>query len=222
LNRAGAEGRAGAQPGEAMGWLDIFRRPRSPIADVAALSVFIDEQAAFLVQKGIYEYARARAGPFAKMLFAEQGFLDAIEQARWQAYPLGLAMIGELVEGVLRSHAGDDRRAVQESLAETALAVFDRYPVPAPIGEADWRLARDELGHRLAAVSLHPPKPAMDIPEQFAERYFALMPIHEKLRGRDFPTVRNYLRVTLCNIHEELSRRMNAPALVAGLRADAV
>jgi hypothetical protein len=62
----------------------------------------------------------------------------------------------------------------------------------------------------------------MDIPEQFAERYFALMPIHEKLRGRDFPTVRNYLRVTLCNIHEELSRRMNAPALVAGLRADAV
>jgi len=204
-----------------MGWLDIFRRRRSPIADAAALSVFIDEQAAFLVQKGIYEYARARAGHYAKVLFAEPGFLDAVERARWQAYPLGLAMVAELVEGVLRPHAGDDRQAVHESVAETALAVFDRYPVPPPIGEADWRLARDELGHRLAGVSLHPPKPAKDIPEQFAERYFSLMPIHEKLRGRDFPTVRNYLRVTLCNIHDELSRRMNAPVLIAGLRASA-
>ena len=40
------------------------------------------------------------------------------------------------------------------------------------------------------------------------------MPIHEKLRGRDFPTIRNYLRVTLCNIHDELTKRMDAPALV--------
>ena len=42
----------------------------------------------------------------------------------------------------------------------------------------------------------------MDIPEQFAESYFEMMPIHEKLRGRDFPTIRNYLRVTMVNIHE--------------------
>ena len=40
--------------------------------------------------------------------------------------------------------------------------------------------------------------------------------LHEKLRGRDFPTVRNYLRVTLCNIHDEFAKRMDAPAL-AGL-----
>ena len=40
-------------------------------------------------------------------------------------------------------------------------------------------------------------------PEQWAQTYFDLMPIHEKLRGRDFPTTRNYLRVTICNIHDE-------------------
>ena len=39
------------------------------------------------------------------------------------------------------------------------------------------------------------------------------MPIHEKLRGREFPTMRNYLRVTLCNIHDELTKRMDAQAL---------
>jgi hypothetical protein len=46
------------------------------------------------------------------------------------------------------------------------------------------------------------------------------MPIHEKLRARDFPTIRNYLKVTLCNIHDEFTRRMDGPALVAALRAE--
>ena len=35
------------------------------------------------------------------------------------------------------------------------------------------------------------------------------MPIHEKLRGRDLQTTRNYLRVSLCNIHDELVERMD-------------
>jgi hypothetical protein len=37
------------------------------------------------------------------------------------------------------------------------------------------------------------------------------------LRGRDFPTVRNYLRVTLCNIHDELDKRMDVLALAGVL-----
>ncbi len=40
-----------------------------------------------------------------------------------------------------------------------------------------------------------------------------MMPIHEKLRGRDFPTTRNYLRVTMVNIHEELTRRLDPVAV---------
>ena len=47
------------------------------------------------------------------------------------------------------------------------------------------------------------------------------MPIHEKLRGRDYPTTHNYLKVTLCNIHEEMTKRMdtNAVAVLFGARA---
>jgi hypothetical protein len=44
-----------------------------------------------------------------------------------------------------------------------------------------------------------------------------MMPIHEKLRGRDFQTTRNYLRVSLCNIHDELLDRIDAPVLTAAL-----
>src|SRR5436190_15992041 len=83
-----------------MGLIDLFRRkPR--ICDQDAVSQFIDENAAFLVQKGIYEYSRARAGHYAKVLFKEVPFREAVERSRWTAYPLGLAMVGELTEGVL-------------------------------------------------------------------------------------------------------------------------
>jgi hypothetical protein len=49
-----------------------------------------------------------------------------------------------------------------------------------------------------------------------------MMPIHEKLRGRDFPTTRNYLRVSLCNIHDELVERMDRAALERALTTGAV
>ncbi|MBL8585192.1 MAG: hypothetical protein JNM23_00535, partial [Bradyrhizobiaceae bacterium] len=45
--------------------------------------------------------------------------------------------------------------------------------------------------------------------------------IHEKLRGSDYPTIRNYLRVTMCNICDELKKRMDAQAVAALLHGHA-
>jgi hypothetical protein len=200
-----------------LGFFEFFRRP-PPIRDAESLADFIDQHSAFLVQKGIYEYARARAGHYAKVLFREQGFRDAVEHSRWSAYPLGLAMVGEVVEGILRPHAADRREQI-DALCALVLSVFDRYPVPEPLGETTWREARTELARRLQLVGLHPPKRAMDIPEPWAQTYFNLMPIFEKLRRPDYPTIRNYLRVTMCNIHDEFSKRMDAAALASALSA---
>jgi hypothetical protein len=196
-------------------------RPRPPIRDREALADFIDAQSAFIVQKGIYEYSRARAGHYAKVLFAEAGFAQSVEHARWKAYPLGLAMVGEMIEGVLASQAGTRRRTILDQLTLVVLSVFDRYPIPPSIGEAAWLEARRDLARRLDLVGGHAPKRVMDIPEPLAETYFVLMPIHEKLRGRDFDTTRNYLRVSLCNIHDELIARMERAALERALIAGA-
>jgi hypothetical protein len=201
-----------------LGFLGFFRA-RAPIRDAQDLADFVDQHAAFLVQKGIYEYSRARAGHYAKVLFAESGFQTAVDQSRWRAYPLGLAMVAELVEGVLRPHSAD-RNIQLNALSALVLAVFDRYPVPAALGEQAWSDARAELARRLQLIGLHAPKRAFDICEPWAETYFNLMPIHEKLRGRDYPTIRNYLRVTLCNIHDEFTKRLDAPAVAAALHAD--
>jgi hypothetical protein len=200
-----------------MGLLELFRRP-PPISDVSSLAEFIDRNAAFIAQKGIYEYSRARAGHYAKVLFREPEFQAAADNSRWRAYPLGLAMVSELVEGVLRPHA-EDRRAALDRLIAISLSVFDRYPTPAVLSTETWSQLRDELTHNLDLIGIHAVKAAKDIPIPFAEQYFQLMPIHEKLRASEFPTIRNYLRVTMCNIHEEFSKRIDAPALTQAVRA---
>jgi hypothetical protein len=103
-----------------MGFLDYFRRP-PPISDLDGLADFIDRQSAFLVQKGIYEFARARAGHYAKVLFSDPGFHEAAEIARWRAFPLGLAMVSEVVEGILRPYSGGRRTEEIGGLADVVL-----------------------------------------------------------------------------------------------------
>jgi len=195
-----------------MGLFDIFFRKPEPIHDSAALAEFVDGNAAFVTQKGLYEYSRVRAGHYAKVLLKEQTFQDAIEHARWCAYPLGLAMIAEVVDSVLHEGSGPARNENLARLKELVLSVFDRYPVPPSIGAEAWRGIREELDRRLTRIALHPPKRAKDIQEPYAEAYFDTMPIHAQLRGRDFPTTKNYLKVTLCNVHDELSKRIDRAA----------
>lgn len=198
---------------------DIFRR-RPAVRDRDALADFVDRNAAFLIQKAIYEYSRARAGHYSKVLFKEPGFHAAVEVSRWRAYPLGLAMVAEVVYAVLSREGKRPAPDDVDSLVALVLSVFDRYPVPEAIGEADWLALRADLEQRLKQIALHPPKRAMDIPEPYATPYFDLMPIHEKLRGRDLETTRNYLKVTLCNIHDELTKAsggLTFPALAAAV-----
>lgn len=197
---------------------DKLRGRRPPVGDAKALADFIDAQAAFLVQKGIYEYSRARAGHYSKVLFKEQQFMDAVDRSRWQSYPIGLAMVGELVEGVLRPLAGDDHGRQLDALRDLVLAVFDRYPVPEAFDARSWSEARAELARRLQLVGMHAPKRAFEIADPFVKTYFDLLPINESLRRSEFPTIHAYLKVTLCNVHEELITRMDGPALVAVLR----
>jgi hypothetical protein len=201
-----------------MSLFNIFRG-RPPIRDGHQLAQFIDENSAFLIQKGMYEYSRARAGHYAKVLFTEPEFQEALERSRWNAFPLGLAMVGELVEGVLRPLAGEAEGSQQlETLRALVLSVFDRYQTPATLGEASWSQLRADLARRLQLIGLHPVKRSFDIAGPFAKAYFDLMPIHRKLRASEFPTLHSYLKVTLCNIHDELTKRLDAEAMADSLR----
>lgn len=199
-----------------MGFFDRFRR-EPPVTTRAMLEDFLDRQAAFLAQKGIFEYSRARAGPYGNILFTEKSFLAEVEKSRWLGFPVALAMVAEAVEGVLRPAAGARADVVMQSVTAAALAAFDRYPVPPGLETEAWAEARRALAHDLSLVSLHPVKRVMDVPARFLERYVAAMPIHEKLMANDVPTIHNYLRTNLCNVHAVFARRADVPALIAAL-----
>jgi hypothetical protein len=201
-----------------MGLFDFLRRP-APIRDTGELAEFVDRQAAFVAQKGIYEYARARAGHYAKVLFQEPEFLAACDVSRWQTYPLGLAMVAEVVDGVLLPAWTRERPALAEAIRALTLSVFDSYPAPAALISPTWAELRAELDQRLKLIGLHPPKWAKDIPEPYWQKYFDLMPIHEKMRTKDAPTTHNYLRVVLINVHDVLSKRLDVASVARSLEA---
>jgi hypothetical protein len=202
-----------------MGLLNFFRRRQPPIRDTGALATFIDEHAAFLVQKGIYDYARARSGHFAKVMLADEGFQQALNRARWRAYPLGLAMVGEMVETVLGPQSGGDRRAVLDPLIQLVLSVYDRYPTPAALTAEQWSEGREGLALHLERLSTHPPKRVIDIPVPFSDRYFAMMPFDKPFLTPDAPTARSFLQLKLVSMQEELLKRMDPAQMVQQLRA---
>jgi hypothetical protein len=201
-----------------MAFFGFFRR-KPPIREVAELARFIDEQSAYLVQRYIYDYTHARVGPYSQRILGRPDFMQELERSRWSAYPLGLAMVGEMVEGVLRTHARGERREVLDPLRELVLGIFDRYDVPKQIGTGAWRAAREELALKLDQVGTHPPKLVIDIPEPYAERYFNMMPFDKNLLTNDIPTTRAYLRLNLTHIRDELVKRMDAADMTARLRA---
>jgi len=199
-----------------MGFFDLFRRA-TPIAKRDALMDFLDAQAAFLAQKGMFEYSRARAGPYGNILFNDAVFLAELEKSRWVAFPVSLAMVGEAVEGALRPVAGDRRDRLLHGMRTAVLAIFDRYPMPAALSADVWAEARRQLEHDLTLVGLHGIKRVMDIPLRYVDRYVAAMPIHEKLRAKDTATIHNYLKSNLCNVHDVFVQRADVPVLVESL-----
>lgn len=198
---------------------DWFKR-LPPIADDLALADFLDTRAAFLAQKSIFDYTRGRSGPYFAQIIKENAFKEGVEVARWRNYPYGLSIVAEMVHGVLLPLARETV-PLAAAMRRTALAAFDRYPVPAVLGAGYWAEQRTALATRVDAVSLHPPKFVKDIPIPFAQVFFDNMPIHERLRSQDFELIRNHLRSNLLSIHRDFLKRADLPALVAALLADA-
>lgn len=199
-----------------MGVMDLFRRPR-PIATAVALEDFLDSRAAFLVQKCIYEYARARCGLHWQKLFKEEAFIAALERSRWSNYPIALGCVAEMVLGVLRRRAGGEPDAMAAAVAGAARAVTRRYPARGAFDDAFWRQAADEIEARLGRAALAEPKPVKDIPVPDQQRFFDQLPLHESLRDHDFVLVSNNVRMNLCQMFDDFEARVRAEALAAAL-----
>ena len=112
--------------------------------------------------------------------------MDAVDRSRWRAYPIGLAMVAELVEGVLRPLAGDDRSRLLDRAARTRPFRLRSLSRARSSRRAHWSEARAELARRLQLIGLHPPKRAFEIADPFVRTYFDLLPINESRGAANF------------------------------------
>ncbi|MGE0231099.1 MAG: hypothetical protein AB7O39_09565 [Flavobacteriaceae bacterium] len=199
-----------------MGLLDMFRR--KPAIDTReALEDFLDSHAAFLTQKAIYEYSRARAGSNWQHLFKEKAFVTAIESSRWNSFPIALGNVTEMIDVILRGDERGRTPEAHEALVQLAGAVTRRYPVPAGEAPDFWETKRDWLEARLRPLRLAPPHAFKHIPDATFGQFFDMLPIHEELRGHDRMLVHNHLRMNLASLYETNRRRLQPGLLAAAL-----
>jgi hypothetical protein len=206
-----------------MGLLDRFRRRaiqiQIPIRDPDALGAFVDEQAFLLAEMSVRDYSRLRAGANADAVLADAAFAAALDKAKWEAYPRALAMTAAVLEGGLRPLAGENSHAMRLGLTAAILAAFDRRTVPPAIGEAGWRAARADLERELGALAHQRPQSVDAVVHEHSSFYLAIMPLHQKLAGDDFPALCRQLTAMLKQIEEVFAQRADSPALAGFLVA---
>ncbi len=196
-----------------------FLRRKPPIGSSAALANFLDRQASFMVQKCIYEYARARSGVLSSKLFKEDSFKAAVEAASWRNYPICLQNAAVMVEHTLRDPAGSAAGDMRNGLAAAVAIVCRRYPVPRGFEDEFWTVAQARIAQRIHQVGLAPPRRVKDIPQDSSRLFFAGLPIHPDLRSFDFELVTNNLRVNLCRAYEDFIAAADLPAVTRALIA---
>lgn len=184
---------------------------------VAELEDFLDSRAAFLVQKCIYEYTRARCGLHWQKLFKEQAFIQALDTARWANYPIVLGSVAEMVHGSMRARGQDGQQVSVQSLAAVVRAVTKRYPPRGAFDATFWSDASLAIERRLELAALSAPKPVKDIPVPYQKLFFRQLPVHKSLRGHDFTLVSNNVRMNLCGMSDEFEARVQHEALLDAL-----
>lgn len=200
-----------------MGLFDRFRKPR--IADWAAIDGFIDRNAAFMVNRSMYEYARARSGLLSEKLLREKPFQDAIEHGRWRAFPICVGNVAEMIEADLRprADAAEKGPALIEALCGACRRVLSAYPEAEGVPADFWPEAQAAVEARLRLVRTHAPKAIQDIPLATFAQLFDLVPLHPDVRKLDYEVVQNHVRGIMVNAADRFRAEVDAPALVAAL-----
>jgi hypothetical protein len=194
----------------------LTRKSRPPVATPDELAEFLAAQTAYVAQRTVLEYCRARTGLNWDKLYREQAFIDALEVCRWEAYAEVLAEVAELVLILLRRQSPADPQAYLPGVVAAAGAALSRHPVPGH--RTSWDAAAAQIEKHLAQSLLAPPRAVHLTGVGAADAIFAQLPIHPDLRREDREMFRNSMRFALCRVFDEMTRRLDVPGLAPALR----
>lgn len=200
----------------------LFRRGKaSPkIASHADLLNFLDSRSAFLAQKCVYEYCRARSGVNWSKLMLEPDFLAAYEVSRWEAFAAALEDLLLLFEGRLRPADAQAQARLGERLTQAMAEVLERHPLPAHRPQG-WAEEIAGLRQRLGLAQLAAPQAAAAIAKVGGTRIYEGLPLHQDMTKHDRELVTNAVRFNFSRIAADLDAQLDAVALAAELLAQA-
>jgi hypothetical protein len=193
----------------------LGRRHSPPVAAGTELADFLAAQTAYVAQRTVIEYCRARTGLNWDKLFAEPSFLDRLEVCRWEAYAVVLAEVAELVLIHLRRDGAADPETYLPGVVDAARAALLRHPVPGH--RTSWTDAADAIERHLARALLAAPRPVHLVGFQAADVIFDLLPIHADLRRQDRQMFQNSLRFAILGAFDAMTRQFDVAALGGSL-----
>jgi hypothetical protein len=193
------------------------QRPGPPVAAADELADFLAAQTAYVAQRSVLEYCRARAGLNWDKLFAEGPFIESFERCRWEAYGIVLAEVAELALIRLRRDGAADTERYLPGLMAAARGALLRHPVPGH--RTSWTEAADAIEQHLARAVLAAPRPVHLLGLQSADAIFDLLPIHANLRPEDREMFRNSVRFAICRVFDATARGFDVAALETALSA---
>ena len=195
----------------------LWRRRWPPVRAGQELADFLAAQTAYVAQRSVIEYCRARTGLNWEKLYLERSFLDRLEVCRWEAYAIVLAEVAELALIRLRRDGAADPEAHLPGLVAAAQAALLRHPVP--VHRTGWTDAAGAIERHLARALLAPPRPVHLVGVASADAIFDLLPIHADLRPEDREMFQNTVRFAICGAFDAMTRCFDVPALEASLLA---
>jgi len=192
------------------------RRNRAqPVSDRAALRQFLETRASYVAQMSLYGYLRTRTGVRFPELFADEPFVESINQAKWHIW---LACLSDLsvYAGLLilqrTKGSTDDVRHLMQSVVEDVLASLG---TPGDAGP-EFTAHADRVRTRLALCDW---SGLSDDESAFTESPEALVryaPVIDELKSLDAPIVRNSVRFRWQEVRRDLRRLLDAEAVFAG------
>jgi hypothetical protein len=194
----------------------LTRKRRPPVATLDGLADFLAAQTAYVSQRTVLEYCRARTGLNWDKLYREQAFVDSLEVCRWEAYAEVLGEVAELALILLRRQSPVDPQVYLPDMAAAVGAALRRHPVPGH--RTSWDAAAAAIEQHLAQSLLAAPRAVHLAGFGAADAIFAHLPIHPDLRREDGEMFRNSVRFALCRVFDEMTRRLDVAALAQSLR----
>jgi hypothetical protein len=195
----------------------IWQRDNAPIDSVAALADFNTTRSAFVAQKTLYGYLKARIGTRYPRLFENDAFAASINLAKLQVFASCLSdlTIFSVAEASQDVPAGDaTRRAIALHCYETALC---EHAGGVPQGFSA-KSCLDEFSRRLDGTDW---RGRARERENFIDSPRALLkwaPIADELKQFDADIVQNSIKFAWHDVREQLRQRIDREAICADWR----